>query len=417
MNNKIIKNIKTLLQVRPDNFKGYIEGKSMQELPSLNNAWLAIEGDTIVDYGLMEDWPGISDWRNLEVIDAEGKMVLPTFVDSHTHIVFATSREEEFVGRLKGLTYQEIANQGGGILNSARKLAEMDEETLYQEAYERLDEVMKMGTGAVEIKSGYGLSVEGELKILRVIKRLKETHPLTIKATFLGAHAIPKQYKNNKQGYLDLLVNELLPVIKAEGLAEFVDAFLEDGYFSNEDVSYVLKHALKYGLIPKVHVNQFTATQGVETCINHQALSVDHLEVMDEQDYLALSSSDCIPTILPSCSFFLGIPYAPARKMIENNLPVALASDYNPGSTPSGNMEFVIALACIKNKMLPEEALNAASINSAYSMKLDHKLGSISRGKLANLIITKPIPSIAYMPYCFGQSNIEKVIINGNVVN
>jgi imidazolonepropionase len=412
-----IKNIKSLLQVREGKESALpVKGNDMKLLPSIENAWLAIEDDLIIDYGKMEDWPGITDWRNLEVIDVEGSFVLPTFVDSHTHTVFATTREEEFVDRIKGLTYQEIAEKGGGILNSAKKLQSLAEDTLYSEAYERLNKIMAQGTGAIEIKSGYGLTPDAELKMLRVIKKLKTNHPLTIKATFLGAHAYPAEFKENHQDYLDLIVGEMLPKINAENLADYVDAFCETNYFSVEETEFVIKEALKFGLKPKVHVNQFTSIGGIQKCVKLNAVSVDHLEIMEENDISVLKNSNVMPTILPSCSFFLSIPYAPARKMIESGLPLALATDFNPGSTPSFNMGFVISLACIKNKMLPEEAINAATLNSAIAMEVERDFGSITIGKKASIIITKPIKNLAYLPYSFGENLIDKVFISGKEI-
>lgn len=412
-----IKNIKSLLQVREGKESALpVKGNDMKLLPSIENAWLAIEDDLIIDYGKMEDWPGITDWRNLEVIDVEGSFVMPTFVDSHTHTVFATTREEEFVGRIKGLTYQEIAEKGGGILNSAKKLQSLAEDTLYSEAYERLNKIMAQGTGAIEIKSGYGLTPDAELKMLRVIKKLKTNHPLTIKATFLGAHAYPAEFKENHQDYLDLIVGEMLPKINAENLADYVDAFCETNYFSVEETEFVIKEALKFGLKPKVHVNQFTSIGGIQKCVELNAVSVDHLEIMEENDISVLKNSNVMPTILPSCSFFLSIPYAPARKMIESGLPLALATDFNPGSTPSYNMGFVISLACIKNKMLPEEAINAATLNSAIAMEVERDFGSITIGKKASIIITKPIKNLAYLPYSFGENLIDRVFISGKEI-
>ena len=412
-----IKNIKSLLQVREGKESALpVKGNDMKLLPSIENAWLAIEDDLIIDYGKMEDWPGITDWRNLEVIDVEGSFVLPTFVDSHTHTVFATTREEEFVDRIKGLTYQEIAEKGGGILNSAKKLQSLAEDTLYSEAYERLNKIMAQGTGAIEIKSGYGLTPDAELKMLRVIKKLKTNHPLTIKATFLGAHAYPAEFKENHQDYLDLIVGEMLPKINAENLADYVDAFCETNYFSVEETEFVIKEALKFGLKPKVHVNQFSSIGGIQKCVKLNAVSVDHLEIMEENDISVLKNSNVMPTILPSCSFFLSIPYAPARKMIESGLPLALATDFNPGSTPSFNMGFVISLACIKNKMLPEEAINAATLNSAIAMEVERDFGSITIGKKASIIITKPIKNLAYLPYSFGENLIDKVFISGKEI-
>ena len=417
MGKVLIKNIKSLLQVRESKeATEAIAGNEMKNLPSIENAWLAIEEGIIVAYGEMKDWPGITDWRNLEVLDADGCFVFPAFVDSHTHTVFADTREEEFVDRIKGLSYQEIAAKGGGILNSAKKLQQMDFDQLYEQAFDRLNKIMKLGTGAIEIKSGYGLTVDAELKMLRVIKKLKENHPLTIKATFLGAHAYPAEFKENHQGYIDLIINKMLPAIGEEGLADYVDAFLETNYFSVNETIKVLESAAKYGLKPKVHVNQFTSIGGIEACVNAGAISVDHLEIMKEKDIDALRNTNTIATILPSCSFFLSIPYAPARKMIDAGLPVALATDFNPGSTPSYNMSFVLALASIKNKMTPEEAINAATLNGAKAMEVESDLGSITLGKKASFVITKPIKNMAYLPYSFGENLIDKVFINGELV-
>lgn len=415
MSKILIKNIKSLLQIREADLK-YVSGKSMDELPALDNAFLAIEDGEILAFGSMKDWRGIDDWRELEVIDADGKYVMPSFCDSHTHIVFAKTREGEFEDRIKGLTYEEIAKKGGGILNSAKKLADCSEEELIQSALKRLEEISKTGTGAVEIKSGYGLTVEAEIKMLRVIKKLKELSPLTIKATFLGAHAFPTEYKENHQGYIDKIINEMLPIIEQEGLAEYIDAFCERNYFSKEELDQILEAGAKIGLTPKVHVNQFSIQGGVEVSIKHGARSVDHLEEIDQNDIDALKNSECMPTILPSCSFFLNIPYGDARRLMNEDVPVALATDYNPGSTPSGNLPFVMSLACIKMKMTPNEALNAITMNSAYAMNLEDTHGSITVGKKANLVITKEIPSVAHMPYSFGANPIESLILNGKII-
>jgi len=404
----LIKNIKQLIQVR-ENGTAPVRGKDMSELPTIENAWVLIKHGIIEDYGLMKNCPE----NPKAVIDASGKLVLPAWCDSHTHLVFAATREEEFVGRIKGLTYEEIAAKGGGILNSAKKLENTSEDELYAGAMQRLNEIMNLGTGAVEIKSGYGLSVENELKMLRVIKRLKENHPLTIKATFLGAHAIPTKFKQNREAYIRLIIEEMLPAIAKQKLADFIDVFCETNYYTSEETSRILKAGLKHGLKPKIHVNQFTSIGGIAVGIENNAISVDHLEVMTNEDKIALKNSTVIPTALPSCSFFLGIPYAPARQIIEANLPLCLATDYNPGSTPSGNIPFVLSLACIKMKLLPEEAINAVTINGACAMEIQHKLGSITRGKKANLIITKPINSVSRIPYSFGSNLIDKVIING----
>lgn len=402
-------NIKELLQVRSEGIR-MLKGKEMKTLPTLKNAWVLIEDEKIAGYGVMED-------KNLpkadHSIDLSGKTVLPAWVDSHTHLVYAGNREQEFVDRINGATYQEIAENGGGILNSAKKLQNTAEDDLYYQTEKRLMEVMKMGTGAIEIKSGYGLTTEAELKILRVIKRLKENYPIAIKATFLGAHALPEDFKNNKTGYIDHIINDMLPEIDKEKLADYIDIFCEDGYFSIQDTERILLAGKKYNLPGKIHVNQFNSIGGIETGTTYDALSVDHLEVMEKADFEALKDSNTMPVALPSCSLFLGIPYTPARAIIDAGLPLALASDYNPGSTPSGNMNLVVSLACIKMRMTPEEAINAATINAAYAMGLEGTHGSITKGKFANLIITKEIPSYGFLPYSFGSNHIDSVILNG----
>lgn len=406
-------NIKELLQIR-DKSIAKVSGKEMKILPTIKDAFLVIENDVISDFGRMADLNGI---EADSIIDLSGKMVLPTWCDSHTHIVYAGNREGEFVDRINGLTYEEIAKKGGGILNSAKKLQQTSEDDLYKQSAKRLEEVMALGTGAVEIKSGYGLATEAELKMLRVIKRLAENYPITIKATFLGAHAFPAAYKQNQDVYIDLLINEMLPKIAEEGLADFIDVFCEKGYFSTNQTDRILEAGAKYGLTAKIHVNQFSISGGIQVAIKHNALSVDHLEVLDTDDILALQKSDTMPVALPSCSYFLGIPYTPARKIIDAGLPLALASDYNPGSTPSGNMNFVVSTACIKMKITPEEAINAATINGAYALNLSKTHGSITKGKKANLIITKEIPSYGFLPYAFGSNNIDSVYINGVRLN
>jgi imidazolonepropionase len=404
-------NIKELIQVRDLEFLK-ISGTAMKVLPTLKNAFLLVEDNTIIDYGLMQNAPNSID----NIIDCNEKMILPTWVDSHTHIVFAGNREQEFVDRIKGLTYEEIANKGGGILNSAKKTQETSFEDLYQQSAKRLEEVMTLGTGAIEIKSGYGLTVDSEIKMLSVIKKLKENYSIPIKSTFLGAHALPTEFKNNKQGYIDLIIQEMLPKITKENLVDFIDIFCEKGYFTVEDTEQILEAAKKYGLRSKIHVNQFNSIGGIKIATKHNALSVDHLEILNDDDLDYLINSETMPVALPSCSFFLGIPYTPARKIIDNGLPLALASDYNPGSTPSGNMNFVVAAACIKMKLTPEEAINAATINGAYALNISNKVGSITRGKLANFIITKEIPSYGFIPYSFGSNLIDSVFINGQKV-
>ena len=410
----VIKNIAELIQTESTP-KKWVAGADMKNISTIKDAFIEIENGIITGFGSMDNWSGIDNWSNTEIIDAEGGMIFPTFCDSHTHLVFAASREEEFVDRIKGLSYQEIAKKGGGILNSAEKLQNTTEDELFESALARLNEVIKMGTGAIEIKSGYGLTLESELKILRVIKRLKEASDVTIKATFLGAHALPKEFKDNKDGYMDLVIDEMLPKIAKENLADYVDIFCEKGYFTLEDTKRLLEAANKFGIKAKTHVNQFNAIGGVKASVDLGALSVDHLEQMNPEDFDVLLGSNCMPTILPSCSFFLGIPYSPARKMIDKGLPIALASDFNPGSSPSGNMNFVASLGCIKLKMTPEEVINASTINSAYAMGVEKELGSIAIGKKANLFITKPISSYAYLAYSFGENIIEKVILNGKL--
>lgn len=413
MKYKAFINIKQLLQVETNILKDKVSGKDMKTLPSIENAYLCIKNDTIVDFGEMTHFQPNSDY---EYIDCTDKIILPTWYDSHTHIVYAGNREQEFVDRINGLSYEEIANNGGGILNSAKKLQEISEEELYQQSAERLDEVITLGTGGIEIKSGYGLTVEAELKMLRVIKKLKENYTLPIKATFLGAHAIPKEYKNNKQGYLDLIINEMLPLISKEQLAEYIDIFCETGYFNVDDTEQILAAGKKYGLTPKIHVNQFTSIGGIQKGIAHNALTVDHLEIVTPDDLDALKTSKTMAVALPSCSYFLSIPYTPARDIIDNGLALALATDYNPGSTPSGNMNFVVSTACIKMKMTPEEAINAATLNGAYAMGVSKTHGSITKGKIANLILTKPINSYNVLPYSFGTNNIDSVYINGQLI-
>jgi len=409
----LIKNIQELVQVRSTEVS-FLKGAEMKELPTIKNAFLLIENGIIKDFGFMSQCPNITVDQT---IDATNKIVLPTWCDAHTHIVYAGNRVQEFVDKINGLSYEEIAKRGGGILNSAKKLNDSSEEQLYEESKKRLEEIMKLGTGAVEIKSGYGLCTDGELKMLRVIKKLKENYPIAIKSTFLGAHALPLEFKNNKDGYINLIIDEMLPKVADENLADFIDVFCETGYFTVEDTIKIMEAGAQYGLIPKIHVNQFTSIGGIEASVNHKALSVDHLEEMTDKDIETLRDTSTMPIALPTCSYYLGIPYTPARKMLNAGLPLALASDYNPGSTPSGNMNFVISTACIKMKMTPEEAINAATINGAYAMGLEKTHGSICIGKKANIIITKEIPGYAQLPYAFGSNNIETVIINGNIIS
>ena len=401
--------IKELLQIR-DLATKKVSGEDMKTLPTLKDAWLLIEDDKIRDYGKMQD---LKSQDADEIIDVSGKIILPTWCDSHTHIVYAGNREQEFADRINGLSYEEIANRGGGILNSAKTLQETPEDELYKQSASRLEEVMHLGTGAVEIKSGYGLTEEAELKMLRVIKKIAENYDLPVRPTFLGAHALPLKYKENPSAYMDLVIDTILPKVAKEKLADYIDIFCEQGYFTVEDTNRLLSAAKEYGLKPKIHVNQFHAIGGVQAGVDNNALSVDHLEVMRPEDIESLKGTETMPVALPSCSLFLSIPYTPAREIIAAGLPLALATDFNPGSTPSGNMNLVVSLACIKMKMTPEEAINAATINGAYAMDLSETHGSITRGKQANFIITKEIPSYTFLPYAFGTNSIESVFING----
>ncbi|RZJ80942.1 MAG: imidazolonepropionase [Flavobacterium sp.] len=411
----LITNIKGLVGVHPKD-KLSLRGSEMANLPVLQNAWLLLEDGLIKDFGLMSEIPS-SILHLPSSIDAKGRFVFPSWCDSHTHIVFAAPREEEFVMKIAGKTYEEIAAAGGGILNSANKLQLATEEELFDSASLRLADMIKQGTGAVEIKSGYGLTLESELKMLRVIKRLKAAFPIPIKATLLAAHAYPAQFKNNHQAYIDLIINEMLPAVAEENLADYIDVFCEKGFFSVSETDEILSAAAKYGLKPKIHANQLSVSGGVQIGIKHDAISVDHLEETDEGVLISLSQSETMATLLPSCSFYLGITFANARGLINANTKVALASDFNPGSTPSGNMNFVVSLGCIKLKMLPEEAINAATLNGAAAMEISNEMGSIAIGKKANLFITKPMPSLAFLPYSFGQTQIETVILNGEIYN
>lgn len=408
----LITNIKELLQIR-DSKTNKVSGNDMKELPILKNAYLLIEDDIIIDFGLMQDADNITADNT---IDALGKLILPAWCDSHTHIVFAGNREQEFVDRINGLSYEEIAKRGGGILNSAEKLQNTSEDDLYNQSIGRIKNVMRLGTGAIEIKSGYGLTLEAELKMLRVIKRIQKNFGIKVRSTFLGAHALPKQFQNNKDGYLDLIIDEMLPIIDKENLADYIDVFCEKGYFSLEDTERILEAGKKHNLIPKIHVNQFNAFGGVGLGVKYDALSVDHLEEVNPEDIDILKRSKTMPVALPACSFFLSIPYTPARDFIDAGLPLALASDFNPGSSPSGNMNFVVSTACIKMKMTPEEAINAATLNGAYAMGIQNQYGSITKGKKANLILTKEMPSYNYLPYAFGDNHIDKVLINGKII-
>lgn len=408
--NTLVTNIKQLVNVREEQL--LLRGKDLSNLPIIENAFLLIKDDRIFDYGKMESLKK-DDFVIDEIIDANGATVLPTYCDSHTHLVFAASRESEFVDKIKGLSYAEIAAKGGGILNSADKLNQTNEEDLYSMAAERLRKLIQLGTGAIEIKSGYGLTVDAELKMLKVIKRLKETFPIPIKATFLGAHAFPIAFKENKQTYINLIINEMLPAIEKENLADYIDAFCEEGFFSVEQTEQICLAGMEKGLKVKIHANQLHISGGVELGVKLNAVSVDHLEAMDINSIQSLANSNTIGTLLPTAAFFLRIQYQPARQLIDAGCAIALASDFNPGSSPSGNMNLVNSIACIQMKMLPEEVINASTLNAAYAIEVEKDLGSITKGKLANLIFTKLIPSLAYIPYSFGENLIDKVMING----
>src|SRR5688572_4454834 len=408
----LIKNIKQLVNAREES--KLLRGKDLSILPCLENAYLLVEDGRIAEYGKMSDLVfQTSDFR--DIIDASGQFILPCWCDSHTHLVFAASREEEFVDKIKGMSYAGIAAKGGGILNSAKQLNAMSEDDLFNLSWNRLEEVIALGTGAIEIKSGYGLTVEGELKMLRVIRRLKERASIPVRSTFLGAHTYPAGYKDNHRGYVDLIINEMLPVIAKEKLADYIDVFCETGFFSPEETENICKAGISYGLKPKIHANQLSLSGGVETGVKLGAVSVDHLETMNDETIKRLANSNTIGTLLPTAAFFLRMPWQPARQLIESGCAIALASDYNPGSSPSGNMNLVIAMSCIGMRMLPEEAINAATINGAFAMDLQNDVGSITIGKKANLIFTKPISSIAYLPYSFGTNLIDKVMINGTI--
>jgi len=414
----LIKNIKCLVQT--EEFPRLkVCGSQMAELSSVNDAWLYIENGLIAEFGKMNE-PRAKDIltnnNGFDIIDAAGKFVFPSFCDSHTHLVYSGSREIEYIDKIKGLSYAEIARRGGGILNSAVKLHKTSEDELYKQSVNRIYEIIASGTGAVEIKSGYGLNLDDELKMLRVIKRIKDTCPLEVKATFLGAHAIPEEYRNNREKYVDLVINEMIPVVASEELADFIDVFCDTGFFTGEDTERILMAGIKYGLTGKIHANELDYSGGIQAGVKYNALSVDHLEFTGDDEINALKGSETMPTLLPGSAFFLGMSDPPVRKMINAGLPVALASDYNPGSSPSGNMKFIMSLGCIKLKMLPEEVINAVTINSAYAMGISETHGSIARGKVANVFITKEIPSYEFIPYAFGSTLIDTVILKGKVI-
>lgn len=411
----LVKNIKQLVQAEPKNIK-WRAGKDMQKLPVIDNAFLLVEGEKIKDFGKMEDLtPEIlaSVKEHIEEIDATGRMVFPSFCDSHTHIVYAGSREVEYIDKIKGLSYEEIAKRGGGILNSVQRLHEASEDELFDSAWQRLEEMASFGTGACEIKSGYGLSTEDELKMLRVIRKLKQKSPMTIKANFLGAHAVPLKYKQNPDEYVDLIINEMIPMVAAEELADFIDVFCDKGFFTCEQTERMLMQGIKYGMRPKIHANELDYSGGIQVGVKYNAISVDHLEYTGDEEIAALLGSETMPTILPGAAFFLGMVCSPARKMMEAGLPVALASDYNPGSCPSGNMQLVVAMGSVMYKMLTEEAINATTINTAYAMGVQDELGTIAKGKRANFFITKPMDTIYYMSYGFGSNKVEQCYLNG----
>jgi imidazolonepropionase len=422
-----IRNIKELILVEPASRQyppkvvSYVGGADMSVLPTMKNAFLYIEDGMIRGFGTMEEFVRgkfLKKVRQAGVteIDATGKMVFPAWCDSHTHLVYAGSREIEYTDKIRGLSYEEIARRGGGILNSAKRLQEASELELIEQSISRLEEITKLGTGAVEIKSGYGLTTDSELKMLRVIRKLKEFSPLTIKATFLGAHAVPEEFRNNREGYVDLVINEMIPQVAGEELADYIDVFCDKGFFTVEDTERILMAGIKHGLRPKIHANELAFSGGIQTGVRYGALSVDHLECTADEEIQALSKSDTMPCLLPGAAFFLGMEQPPARKMIDAGLPVALASDYNPGSSPSGNMQLIMSMGCVLLRMLPEEVIHAVTINGAYAMGVEDQLGSIAIGKQANILITHRIPTYAFLPYAYGSNNVETVIIDGKIV-
>jgi imidazolonepropionase len=414
----LIKNIKSLVQVE-EVPKIKVCGRDMSEIQSIDDAYLYIVDGLISDFGKMDELNMsqiLVESPNIETIDASDRFVFPSFCDSHTHLVYSGSREIEYIDKIRGLSYEEIAKRGGGILNSAKKLHETSEDELFRQSVQRVNEIISLGTGAVEIKSGYGLNLADELKMLRVIKRIKETSPAEVKSTFLGAHAIPEEYRNRRESYVDYVINEMIPVIASEDLADYIDVFCDKGFFTVEDTERILMAGIKHGLIAKIHANELDYSGGIQTGVKYNALSVDHLEFTGDKEIKVLLGSETMPTLLPGAAFFLGMPDPPVRKMIDAGLPVALASDFNPGSSPSGNMKLIMSLGCIRLRMLPEEVINAVTINSAYAMGISDTHGSIARGKVANVFITKEIPSYEFMPYAFGSNLIDTVILKGKII-
>ena len=412
----LIVNIKELVGIEE---KGRLlkRGREMAETGRIKNAFLLIKGKKIADYGPM-DSDACRKYlaENHRIHDVKGSVVMPAFCDSHTHLVYANSRELEFVDKIRGLSYEEIAKRGGGILNSAKATAAALEDELYDMAQQRLEEVMHLGTGAIEIKSGYGLTTESELKLLRVIRRLKENSPLTIKSNFLGAHGIPMEYRGHQEDYVDLVINEMIPLVAAEDLADFIDVFCDQGFFTVEDTERILMAGIKYGMRPKIHANEMAISGGVQVGVKYGAISVDHLEQIGKEEIECLKDTETMPTILPGCAFFLNLPLSPAREMINAGLPVAMASDFNPGTSPSGNMQLIMSMACIRYRLTPEEALNATTLNTAYAMGVSDEVGSVTQGKLANLIVTQPMTQLEFMPYYYGANKVAKMILNGKFV-
>ena len=412
----LIVNIKELVGIEEQG-RLLKRGKEMSETGRIKNAFLYIKGKRIEDYGPM-DSEACRKYldENHRIHDVKGSVVMPAFCDSHTHLVYANSRELEFVDKIRGLSYEEIAKRGGGILNSAKATAAASEDELYDMAQQRLDEVMRMGTGAIEIKSGYGLTTESELKLLRVIRRLKENSPLTIKSNFLGAHGIPMEYRGHQEDYVDLVINEMIPLVAAEDLADFIDVFCDQGFFTVEDTERILMAGIKYGMRPKIHANEMAISGGIQVGVKYGAISVDHLEQIGDAEIECLKDTETMPTVLPGCAFFLNLPLSPARKMVDSGLPVAMASDFNPGTSPSGNMQLILSMACIRYRLTPEEALNATTLNTAYAMGVSDQVGSITKGKLANLIITQPMTQLEFMPYYYGANKVAKMVLNGKFV-